>query len=436
MDAHVPSATAMGFYHSDGFVPAWKQAQKFIGGNGRIGTMLDVVDARLATNINDLPWNTYFTTTSAEYFGYSKTGVRILIVAHGIGPMATLDGILQAYSHEYKDKKRNRRGGRIHPSQFRKLEEGHYGEVSVVEFDPFMKRYEYPFNSYLRASEALTEPLVAARLGPRAVEYVHHHATMARAHHQEQDGRTIDDPYIFKIGDPGNCSYATGGFGDFPLEYRQLDRSNGALAHLLSIDGLANVSHQSEYRVASLANEIDCHEWWNGVRLLGVRNNGRVTSIHSGFDNIHRLIKKNWERLMLPVDEMVQPDQVSLLLKFGDQTFTEYRKQGIALNTGEPEYLVTAVEPIGGPVDLVVETAGYYGFFKYDNRDGAKIMPTGANAYALAGSPECIWTNGNPDHQKCPIQFFRVTIDTSRRLMRHDEIENNYELLMELVNLQ
>jgi hypothetical protein len=136
MEAKVPSCNAMGFHHSDGFVPAWKQAIKFAGEHGRIGTMLDVVDARLAADINSFPWNTYFTTTSAEYFGYSKGGVRILIVAHGIGPMSTLEGILKAYSYEYKDKERNRRGGRIPQSEFQKLEDGFYGEVSVVEFDP------------------------------------------------------------------------------------------------------------------------------------------------------------------------------------------------------------------------------------------------------------------------------------------------------------
>ena len=86
------SQSAMAFYHDEGLVPAWKHAAKFAGPDGRIGTMLDVVDARIASSVDDFPWNTYFTTASAEYFGYSRGGKRILIVAHGVGKQARVAG--------------------------------------------------------------------------------------------------------------------------------------------------------------------------------------------------------------------------------------------------------------------------------------------------------------------------------------------------------
>ena len=38
---------AMAFYHEKGFVPAYQQAARFSGEGGHIGTMLDLVDARL-----------------------------------------------------------------------------------------------------------------------------------------------------------------------------------------------------------------------------------------------------------------------------------------------------------------------------------------------------------------------------------------------------
>jgi hypothetical protein len=433
MTAKVPSINAMGFHHSDGFVPAWKQAVKFAGEHGRIGTMLDVVDARLASDINSFPWNTYFTTTSAEYFGYSKGGVRILIVAHGIGPMSTLEGIQQAYSYEYKDKERNRHGGRIPQSEFRKLEDGFYGEVSVVEFDPILTRYELPFYAYLTASQALAEPLVAARLGKRAAAYVNHHAAMARKYHEEEHGRIISDPHLFQMGDPGNCAYTTGGFDRHPRSYTQLDKGDGALAHLLSTGALANVHHQSEQRVSSLANDIGCHEWWNGVRLLGVRNGERVDAVHRGFGSIRGLIFDNWMKLMRPVGETVEREKLYPLVQRGNVMFTQYRKQGAGLDTAEPEHLVTSSDLVGNPVEFVTETLGYHGFFKYDIRDVQKIMPAGANAYKLVGDPECIWTNGNPDHQKCMVQFYRVKVDTSKRLVRSDTLENDYDLLMGLL---
>lgn len=433
MQAQVPSINAMGFYHSDGFIPAWKQAVKFAGEHGRIGTMLDVVDARLASDTKGFPWNTYFTTTSAEYFGYSKGGVQILIVAHGLGPMSTLEGIQNAYSHEYKDKERNRRGGRIPQSEFRKLEDGFYGDVSVVEFDPILTRYEYPFLSYLTASQVLTEPLMTARLGSRAAAYVNHHAALARKYHEEEHGRTINDPHLFQMADPGNCHYSTGGFSGHPRAYRQLDKGDGALAHLLSTGALANVSHQSKHGLSSLANDMGCHEWWNGVRLLGIRNGERVDSVHRGFGSISGLIFENWMKLMRPVSEPVEQEKLYPLIRRGNVMFTQYSKQGAGLDTAEPEHLVTSADLVGNPVQFVTETMGYHGFFKYDKRDVEKMMPGGANAYDLVGDPECIWTDGNPDHQKCMVQFYRVEVDTSKRLVKADTLENDYNLLMGLL---
>lgn len=105
-----PFAHAMAFYHQDGLPAAWKQAMKFAGKGGRLATMPDIIASRLETNPGEMPWETYFTTLTAEYLGFSKQGNRILIVAHGVGPMSTLEGVQKAYSWEYTDKERDRRG--------------------------------------------------------------------------------------------------------------------------------------------------------------------------------------------------------------------------------------------------------------------------------------------------------------------------------------
>ena len=106
----VPSNSAMAFYHGNGLVPAWQQASRFASDTGRIATLPDIIDARLGSEPGTPSWERYFSTTSAEYLGRSRSGNRIIIVAHGVGPMATLDGILKAYSFEFNDKTRGRRG--------------------------------------------------------------------------------------------------------------------------------------------------------------------------------------------------------------------------------------------------------------------------------------------------------------------------------------
>jgi hypothetical protein len=197
---------AMSFYHSDGFVPAFRQASKFAGKSGYVGTMLDAVAARLTTqpyktlgmhdSYNPTPWDRYYTTLTAEYFGLLADRTYI-IVAHGIGPMSTLQGVLDAYRYQFDDKSRNHRGGRISQAEFEKLACGEYGGVSIIDFEKYRDRYgnrqfRSPF-SFRRASEASRDPLLIARLGPRAHEYIVRHAALARQYYQGQASIEVCD---------------------------------------------------------------------------------------------------------------------------------------------------------------------------------------------------------------------------------------------------
>lgn len=422
------SPTVMAFYHQDGFVPAWKQASRFAGEDGRIATMPDVVNARIRTEPKNplslidskspSPWDTYFTTTTAEYMGRSRGGVKILIVAHGIGPMATLDGICKAYSYEYKDKKRNRHGGRISQKEFRDLENGKYGEVTIVDLDALLKRYEYPFLSILAVEQALSEPLLLARLGPRAVEYIRRHEDIARRWHKEQSEIDSSNPFIIRMGGAANCSY----------KYYQLE-DGLAFAHLISAGGLTHVCHDGK---ESLVADIDCNEWWNGVRLVGIRSGNEVIDMHPGVRDISGLIHRNWQSLMVPIP---QPSPVGFraLMKVGNVWFTQYSKQGARMDTAEPEFLVSSIEPVGDPVDFVTTIGGYHRFFKYDIKEVQSIAPPEANAYETLGDVDMISNNENPTHHRVSIQFYKVDVDNTQRLIRDEELRNDYDHLMNLL---
>jgi len=431
----VPSISAMAFYHEDGLVPAWKQANQFAGKNGRIATMLDIVDARIVAGINDYPWNTYYTTTSAEYFGYSRGGIRILIVAHGVGPMSTLDGIQKAYSYQYKDKTRSKQGGRISVKEFQGLESGKYGDVHIIEFDPIMERYQYPFLSFLTVDEAIAEPLLNARLGARAEEYLNHHARMANAIHEDEHGKSLLDPYIIQMGAASNCSYEVGGWKGSPREYPYLEESPGAIAHLISTGRLCNAIHEKERRVPhSIANDVGCHEWSDGVRLVAVRENAVITEIHPGVSNVRELILKNWTSLMEKIPGPAFPGGFYALMKSEDDTwFTQYIKKGARLDTYEPEHRVISLEKVGEPKEFITAVGGHHVFFKYDIKEVYSIKPPEANAYALAGEPKVLWCDGNPTHQRVNIQFYRAKVDTTQRLIKSDTLRNNYEKLMSLL---
>lgn len=441
---------AMAFYHPDGMVPAWKHATAFGGDKGRVATLPDIIGARLAAG-NPLKkattaWTSYFTASSAEFMGLSKGGNRIVIVAHNGGPMATIDGIMKAYSHQYKDKDRNTRGGRITQKEFLELESGHYGDVIVVDLQTVLDRYEYPFIQFLRQSEALTDPLVAARLGPQAAEYIALHVQVAREWHKQQMGKDeenrygIDaetfaryntrrrlghwvhhakksDPFLIKVGGASGCSYKY-----YPLE------DGMAMAHLLSIGQLQGVCHSDDERqYESLTCDIGLHGWSDGTRLAGVRSTDAPKLIHPGADRLWTLFARRWEMLMKPVRKPA-PLAFSSLIRIGDRWFTQYPKQGVSMDSGNGEFVVTKIEKVkGGPKTFTCEIPGYEAFFRYAVKDVEAIAPQGANAYSFGEV-----AMGGMGHI-VPVTWYRIEADTARRLRTTSEVYNDFELLMKVL---
>lgn len=437
-----PFAHAMAFYHKDGLPSAWKQAMYFAGKGGRLATMPDIAVARLESKPGETPWGMYFTTSTAEYLGLSKGGKKILIVAHGIGPMSTLDGVIKAYSWQFKDKTRCREGGRITQQEFWDLEAGKFGEVSIIDFDSYCQRYEYPFIHTLHMSEALTDPVIMARFGSHAEDYVKSHAEHARKWHRKQadvdpenkyelpdhdgflgrcrqqhlkDGAEHSDPYILSLG---------------PSTYPHKELNDGlAIAHLLSVGGLCHLHHEGN---ESLTHDVSTHGWNDGTRVIGIKAGG---SIKPGLDcgpDAHKLLREHWHDLLVPMESQ-ETVSFRALVQIGDQWFTQYPKKGERMDSYEPEYVVISIEKIDEPVLFRTTVGGYHGFFKFGMNEVEAIAPPNANAYFFVGEPENEWNDGNPTHQTCSVQFFHVEIDASKRLVRSDQLGHDYETMMKLM---
>lgn len=416
----------MAFYHSDGMVAAWKQAQKFAGAGGHIITLPEVIDARLAnSSLNDggAPWNMYFTTSSAEYCGRSKSGKFVIIVAHGVGPLSTLDGILKAYAWQYKDRSRNRHGGRISQKDFLRLENGDFGPVSVIDLEELLGRYEYPLMGTLTVAQALNEPLLHARLGARWKEYIDAHFRLGQEWlrekgHSERAKHLGQNLALMDIRGASQCHY----------KYCKPE-PNMAFAHLLSIGSLhimAGNGHQD-----SLVCDVSCHGWSDGTRLASTQGSGAVTDIHPGVRSVSSLMRRHWQTLLRPV-EPTAPACLSALTRAGDKGqdwFTQVPKQGESMDSQKMNYPVTSLKPVGQPLLFSTEIVGYHGFFRYGLKEMEQIAPLGANAYEIPGE---ISIAGN--RHVCEVQFYCAEVDTSRRMPSEGEVENNFDLLMELLD--
>ena len=427
------TAGAMGFFHSDGFVPSYRQAAAFAGKTGHVGTLLDIVDARLATPpkhldgfdpSNPTPWDQYYTSMSAEYVGQSKGGVKILIVAHGIGPMSTERGVVEAYKWESADKSRNRRGGRITSEEFHKLEGGYYGSVEIVEFEPYLERYRYPFGSILRASEAFSDPVIRARLGNRTIEYLTEHTRLALKFYSKEylldPTKQFYDPFIIKAEDPGNCNYV----------YRKVE-DGYAFAHLLSIGQIVQASNRNDYGDwPTWSCDVGPYEWWNGTRMFGVQERG-ATRIHKGPD-ASQLLQKHWRELMEPSGLDSAPDGLNVIMEMPDKTwFTQVPKKGAQVDTYQPEFLVTSMEKVGEPQRFYTESNYPVPIFRYDRCEAQAVLPQGVNAYTLVGEPS--FTNGVGSRETCLVQGYRIKFAHTRRLIGAKALANDFDRMMQLL---
>lgn len=423
---------SMAFYHEKGFVPAFQQAIKFAGKDGHIGTMPDVIAARLAMapykdpGVIDAskptPWDRYYTTLTAEYFGV-LAGRTSIIVAHGIGPMSSLQGILDAYRYQFDDKSRNRRGGRISQAEFEKLARGEYGDVSIIDYEEYRNRWgDRQFRSptgYRRASDASRDALLVARLGPQAHEYITCHAALARQYYQKEASFVVADPYIVDVDEPGNLPYWC----------REVEPGL-AFAHLTSIGSMMLVHHQSGLQLPSWACDVGIHEWWNGVRLLGVRP-GSIGEVQDGPD-ARRLLRKHWQELFEPSGLDHTPDGLFVLMQMPDKTwFTQFQKKGASADSYEPEFRVTSMEKVGELARFYTESNYPVPIFRYDIREAQAVLPKEANAYELVGDPTK--TGGADSQETCLVQGYRIKIDPTQRLVRQDALANDYDRMMQLL---
>ncbi|MDD4290569.1 MAG: hypothetical protein PHH83_04880 [Patescibacteria group bacterium] len=417
---------ALAIHHSNGLVPAWKQTMRFAGPGGRIATVPDIINARMSQDLGSIAWERYVTTLTGEYLGISRGGNKIIIVAHGIGPMATLDGICQTYSYEYKDKEGIKRGGRISREDFLRLESGYFGSVEIVDFKSVIGISEYIFYTFMTLKQAMINPLTKARLGNRCEEYLEKLEKLAQEFSIERNHVNVLEPPIIRIDGASNCSY----------DFMEL-KDDEALAHLITIEQPNNYSlSKNDYPNAprsNLAHKISCHEWSNSVRFVGIKTGHDLRDIHGEIGDITELIFNNWQSLMKPLSK---PMNVGFrrIMKIKNTWFTQYLKRGDGMDLGEPEFLITSIEKVDKPKEFITVIRGYHAFFKYNIKEVMAIAPMQANAYEIIGHPEIVYKDGNPEYDRATIQFYKIEVDSSKRLVRERELCNDFETLMRLVS--
>lgn len=424
------AVSAMAFYHPSGLVQGWAHACNFAGDGGRVATLPDIIDARIASDQDSAAWTQYYTTASSEFVGLSKGGTPVIAVAHGIGPMSSISGILDGYSNEYRSKntENRRRGGRIAQEAFLKLLDGEFGDVAVVDLQAVLSFSQYPMMSPVTPEDALRHPMVTARLGKNYEAYIEKHAAIAIERRREQEfyfeaaGVEVDAGPILTMTSDNNVWYR-----------ENMDFEDGkACGHLLSIGQLCHVG-RSENKVRMVDNiesDVSLHGWTDGVRFVGIAAEWDG-EIHPGVD-MRRAFNKDRDLLWQAPDEDGVMAMVPLV-HVGDEIFSQHPKYGTGLDTGTPQYRAISYEPIGETVDIVFSTSCAAGLFKYSMNEIRSQAPQGANCYFLVGFPTPVDGGARSGHA---VQFGRAEFDVRQQLPKPDDVYKNFDIMVKLASRQ
>lgn len=157
--------------------------EKF-GVSARLATLPDIIDARLASFFDSPAWKLpYITTATAVYIGTVKQSLPLVVIAHGIGPMATLEG-----AHEFS---RNSVDITLERHKmFTRLVRGDYGIVSIFNLADVVGTLEQ-VQGLLTYADAIKHPIVQTLIGARIEEYARALAQSDTIHKEELSERHV-----------------------------------------------------------------------------------------------------------------------------------------------------------------------------------------------------------------------------------------------------
>jgi hypothetical protein len=406
-------ARAMAFFHADSLDMSYGFAERFAGPNGHNATLPEIITARANQPEESYIWRNWFTTASSEFYGHSRGGVPIIIVAHGAGPMVGMTDIQEAYKpRKFRDDGRpdDNGEGRISVDDFRLLENGHFGEVTIVEVAKVAEVYPYPFISSADMRQAEQDPLLQARLGPdwqKALEVM--------LNETKREGLEYSGDMPKVVQNQG------------PVQYHVDWASEGwPYGFLLSLSTVSHIHASWSDGGQYIGFDVDVHDRWNSHRFIGVRPGGNVIDTHPGPSRLDY----NKDKLLLPNPMPPGVMGFFVLKQYGNNWFTQVPKTGWSMDTGWPEYPVKELEIVGasGKIVALDETM----FFRYDIEQVINQAPDGANAYYVSSDLQRTRV-GDDDAIEAEVVFCRISLDETQKVPAEEVLKTDYALQMELL---
>ncbi|HTK04815.1 MAG TPA: hypothetical protein VL500_04470 [Candidatus Eisenbacteria bacterium] len=412
-------ANAMMFDGAD-LLDAAALARKFAGDSGRIATMADVAQTRRLAEKDELIWQRPIITSSAEFYGRSRFGTPLIIVAHGVGPLVEEDELFSAYYGAYGNGPP--RNGMISQEEFLRLEEGHYGPVEIVPRAEVWKR-RHPFQECLTAEEAMEDPLVRARLGEMGDFYLARHRSISLDWAADEHLTTKGHECMLVNQDPQRQSYLA----------REPDGASAA-AHLLSVSGLTRYGHghwDDDRRHACMVTFLSCHEWGNEGWLVGFRGGERMRP-HPGPGIVRERFAEVWKQLLRNgPPPLPNASRIHALMAIDNMLFTRHESSGCGPDGGEPEFPVSKAERTDEATFTFPTVNGDYRNAHCDAKAIRAKTPPWANAFRVVQATP-VWKGDDPSHHVVKVDYYRIEVGYRMRVPPMARIREDFDLLLSL----
>lgn len=424
------SVRALAFHHEGGYEAQRQLALAFAGEGGRIATVEDIVHARLMSGVHDNPWTHTIITSSRVYYGRSKSGIPLLVFAHGNGPEVPMS-----------------------QEAFEQLIAGVHGDVAIVDMNAYRStalRTEKKAGNRYTYEEACRDEIARAFFGRQADEFF--------AHHQQQTELWLDgseDPHetgvlvinrIYNIYDSYGRSCPAHGAYSFPLT---ISSAGYGMHEGKRVKGITEFDASTNSGIDDLI--------FTPYYVVGVRGSEPLTGFERDFRSLVPEVKRQWPCFVQPIAEVpndsfvgIKPDgsrerPYYLLSKWGWVPQCTGRIQEDGTHSTVPELRIKKLERVAGPEVVFPDRTGIRTGYPYPGMWEAvlKALPQGANAVSFGGSchsggkvtltPDYwrIEVDEEPFHilMKCGEDFFTQYHDTRRPTGQpHRRVEKVTEL--------
>lgn len=386
---------------------------------GKIATMSDLATLRVVHNPDEsVIWHRWFLSSTTIYFGTYQEK-HLIVVADHFGPLNTDERFFEWEQSGKKDEGSTREMygvegcPKITQEEFNNLVEKKYGDVTLIDFDDYMINHNSLYGGHITVSKALADPLLEKLLGRDRQSYEKFiekcfFISEKNAQQERKDVGAAEKILELSVED----RYGWDLFSLYKKENKEFPITPIALLLYLGTPSYFG-NHD-----LSVSTEIHTMEELGYSQLL-VLNDKKMPTVIIEYNP-----KKQWKECLVANEKEFKETFFSL--KGDEELFVEYPKRtdGSYMDTGEIMFPLSNVEKIGAPTFFETDDCQF--FLKYHIDEVRKVAPAEANAYHI--------TDGvSPGEKvKVPVQFYKVTPITEKRIMRKKEVMNNLNLLLKI----